>query len=186
MIALRASPRWSRCSSRSRGKDHAVVPLDLFAEPVFARGNLALFIINIAFMGLVMFLPLYLQVARGVSATDSGFALLPLMGGILVASMIVGAGDEPDQGYKPVLVAGAVVTLSRVALMLQIGPDTSRDGLLWRLRAARLRPRPGAGHVHAGDPERGRRRARSASRRRARSSSARSARPSASRCSARC
>ncbi len=117
----------------SRGRPHAVVPLDLFAEPVFARGNLALFVVNIAFTGLVMFLPLYLQVARRVSATDSGFALLPLMGGILVASMVSGQVTSRTKQYKPVLIAGAVVSLIAVALMLQIGPETSRAGLLWRL-----------------------------------------------------
>ena len=117
----------------SRGKDHAVVPLGLFAEPVFAWGNLALFIVNVAFTGLVMFLPLYLQVARRITATDSGFALLPLMGGILVASMISGQVTSRTKVYKPVMIAGGVVSLVAVALMLQIGPDTSRAGLLWRL-----------------------------------------------------
>lgn len=117
----------------SRGKGHAVVPLDLFAEPVFARANLAVFVVNIAFTGLVMFLPLYLQVARGVSATDSGFALLPLMGGILTASVIAGQVVSRTRRYKPILIAGGVVTLVAVALMLQIGPDTSRAGLLLRL-----------------------------------------------------
>ena len=117
----------------SRGKAHAVVPLDLFAGAVFARGNLALFVINIAFTGLVMFLPLYLQVARGVSATDSGFALLPLMGGIVVASMAAGRFASRTKQYKPVLIAGGVVSLVAVGLMLQIGPETSRTGLLLRL-----------------------------------------------------
>ena len=117
----------------SRGKPNAVVPLGLFAVPMFARGNLALFVINIAFMGLVMFLPLYLQVARRVSATDSGFALLPLMGGILVASIVAGQVATRTKQVKPILVAGAIVTLVAVALMLQIGPETSRPGLLLRL-----------------------------------------------------
>jgi len=116
----------------SRGKPHAVVPLGLFAEPVFAWGNLALFLIKIAFTGLVMFLPLYLQVARGVSATDSGFALLPLMGGILTASILAGRVASTTRQYKPILIAGAVVTLAAVALMLQIGPGTTRTGLLLR------------------------------------------------------
>lgn len=117
----------------SHGKPHAVVPLGLFAEPVFARGNLALFVVNVGFMGLVMFLPLYLQVARGVSATDSGFALLPLMGGILVASIASGQVTSRTKQYKPVMLAGAAVTLVAVAMMLEIGPETSRAGLLWRL-----------------------------------------------------
>ena len=80
-----------------------------------------------------MFLPLYLQVALGVSATDSGFALLPLMGGILVASMVAGQVASRTKHYKPVLVAGGIVTLVAVALMLQVGPTTARSGLLWRL-----------------------------------------------------
>lgn len=117
----------------SRGKPHAVVPLGLFAEPVFARGGLALFIVNVAFMGLVMFLPLYLQVARGVSATDSGFALLPLMLGILTGSVIAGRLASTTKQYKPVLVAGGVVTLVAVALMLQIGEATTETGLMLRL-----------------------------------------------------
>ena len=117
----------------SRGKTFAVVPLDLFAGPVFARGNLALFIINVAFTGLVMLLPLYLQVARGVSATDSGFALLPLMGGILIGSIASGQFASRTKQFKPVLVIGGVVTLAAVALLLQVGPQTPGNGLLWRL-----------------------------------------------------
>ena len=117
----------------SRGKDHAVVPLGLFAEPVFARANLALFVINIAFMGIVMFLPLYLQVARGVSATDSGFALLPLMGGVLTGSVTAGRFASKTKQYKPVLVVGGAVTLVAVGLLLGVGPETSRAALLLRL-----------------------------------------------------
>ncbi|MBV8971986.1 MAG: MFS transporter, partial [Sphingomonadaceae bacterium] len=129
----------------SRGKDHAVVPLSLFAVPVFARGNLALFVINIAFTGLVMFLPLYLQVARGVSATDSGFALLPLMGGILIGSVAAGQVTSRTKQYKPILIAGAVLTLVAVALMLAVDQDTSRAGLLWRLALLGLALGPAQG-----------------------------------------
>ncbi len=117
----------------SRDKDHAVVPLGLFANPVFARGNLALFLINVAFMGMVMFLPLYLQVARGVAATASGFTLLPLMGGVLVGSVVAGRVVSATKVYKPVLIAGGIATLAGVGLLLQVGPDTSRTALLLRL-----------------------------------------------------
>ncbi len=117
----------------SRGKDHAVVPLGLFANPVFARGNLALFIVNVAFMGIVMFLPLYLQVARGVAATASGFALLSLMGGVLTGSVIAGRVASTTHKYKPVLITGSVITLIAVALLLQVGPETSQNALLLRL-----------------------------------------------------
>ena len=129
----------------SRGKDYAVVPLALFAEPVFARGNLALSIINIAFMGIVMFLPLYLQVAQRVSATESGFALLPLMGGVLVGSIFGGRFATATKQYKPILVAGGIVTLAGVGLMLQVDTETSRTALMLRLAVLGLGMGPAMG-----------------------------------------
>ena len=41
-------------------------------------------------MALVSFLPLYLRVARGSSASETGLLLLPLMFGIGAGSMITG------------------------------------------------------------------------------------------------
>ena len=129
----------------SRGKAHAVVPLTLFSEPVFRRGNLALVLINFAFMGLVMFLPLYLQVARGVAATQSGFALLPLMGGVLVGSVFAGRLASRYKVYKPLLVGGGALTLVGILLLLQIGPDTSRNAISLRLALVGLGLGPAQG-----------------------------------------
>ncbi|QXQ07249.1 MFS transporter [Sphingosinicellaceae bacterium] len=129
----------------SRGKSYAVVPLGLFAGPVFRRGNVALFLINVAFMGVVMFFPLYLQVARGAGATDSGFALLPFMGGVLSGSIIAGGVARRTQQYKPVLIAGGVVMLVGVVLLMQVGPATSHGFLLFGLAVTGLGLGPAQG-----------------------------------------
>ena len=129
----------------SRGKSYAVVPLGLFAGPVFRRGNIALFLINVAFMGVVMFFPLYLQVARGAGATDSGFALLPFMGGVLSGSVIAGGVARRTQQYKPVLIAGGVVMLVGVVLLMQVGPATSHGFLLFGLAVTGLGLGPAQG-----------------------------------------
>ncbi|PCH61032.1 MAG: MFS transporter, partial [SAR86 cluster bacterium] len=55
----------------------AVMPLDLFQSRVFVIANLSSFVLGMAFMGAVMFMPLYMQVVLGVDATGSGFAMLP-------------------------------------------------------------------------------------------------------------
>ena len=129
----------------SRGKPHAVVPLGLFSGPVFRRGNLALFLINVAFMGVVMFFPLYLQVARGAGATSSGFALLPFMGGVLSGSIVAGTVARRTQQYKPVLIAGGVIMLAGVALLLQVGPATPHWFLLTALATTGLGLGPAQG-----------------------------------------
>ncbi len=110
----------------SRGKSWAVVPLDLFNDPVVARANLALFLVNLGYMGVPMFLPLYLQLVRGLSASQSGFAMLPLLFGVLIGSMVAGRMARKTQAYKPVIVGGSAVSLVALAVLTQMTPDTPR------------------------------------------------------------
>ncbi len=129
----------------SRGKPHAVVPLRLFEGAVFARGNLALFVVNVAFMGIVMFFPLYLQVAKGVGATESGFALLPLMGGVLTGSIAAGSIARRSQQYKPILVGGGIIALIGAAMLMQVQPGGSSDFLLIAMAVTGLGMGPAQG-----------------------------------------
>jgi EmrB/QacA subfamily drug resistance transporter len=115
----------------SRGKSWAVVPLDLFASPVVARANMALFLVNLGYMGVPMFMPLYLQLVHGLSASASGMAMLPLLFGILFGSTIAGQVARRTQAVKPVLVAGGAITMvAMIALTLET-LDTPR----WMLSA---------------------------------------------------
>ena len=110
----------------SRGKSWAVVPLDLFEDAVVARSNLALFLINLGYIGVPMFLPLYLQLVRGLSASQSGFAMLPLLFGILLGSTVAGRTARRTKVYKPVLIVGGVTALLACAAMLLLTPETPR------------------------------------------------------------
>lgn len=111
----------------------AIFPLHLFRSRSFSITNLATFVIGMAFLGVVMFMPLYMQVVQGVSATQSGFAILPLMGGLIFGSMVSGRLVANTGRYKPFMVGGAILLCIGVALLTQIGPDTSSLDLAWRL-----------------------------------------------------
>jgi len=102
----------------SRGKSWAVVPLDLFSLPVVARANIALFLVNLGYIGVPMFLPLYLQLVRGYTASESGVALLPQLFGILLGSMVAGRVARRSLSYKPVLVIGGVIAVLAAAAMM--------------------------------------------------------------------
>ncbi len=110
----------------SKGKSWAVVPLDLFSDPVVARANLALFLVNLGYIGVPMFLPLYLQLVSGLSASQSGVATLPLLFGILAGSMLAGRYARRTKGYKRVLVAGSIVALLAVLLLTQTSASDPR------------------------------------------------------------
>ena len=68
-----------------------IVPLRLFRKKVFSVSNAAGFIVGVAMFGAIIYLPVYLQVVRGVSPTTSGLMLLPIMAGLFIAS--IGSGQ---------------------------------------------------------------------------------------------
>ena len=110
-----------------------IMPMSLLQNPTFAVTNAASFVINMAFLGVVMFMPLYMQLVLGVSATNSGFSLLPLMLGIIIASIASGRWVSHSGHYKPLMIAGCVTLVIGVIFLTQIGPDTTLFQINWRL-----------------------------------------------------
>src|SRR5207247_3842258 len=67
-----------------------ILPLSLFRNRTFAVTSAVGFIVGLSLFGAVTYLPLYLQIVKGVSATKSGLQLTPLMLGLLVTSVLSG------------------------------------------------------------------------------------------------
>jgi EmrB/QacA subfamily drug resistance transporter len=86
-----------------------IIPLRLFRNRIFDAASSAGFIVGLAMFGAIVYLPLYLQIVHGVSATSSGLRLLPLMLGILTTSVISGRVISRIGRYKPFPVAGTIV-----------------------------------------------------------------------------
>ena len=101
-----------------------ILPLDLFGNRVFTLTNAASFVISMAFFGAITFLPLYLQLGLGVSATQSGMIMLPMMFGLILSSTISGRLVTQIGRYKPMMLFGAVMMIVGILLMTQLGPDT--------------------------------------------------------------
>ncbi|ADV67389.1 MDR family MFS transporter [Deinococcus maricopensis] len=115
-----------------RNKD-AILPLDLFQNRTFTISNLASFIINMAFIGIVMFLPLFMQTVQGVSATNSGLSMLPLMAGLILSSITAGNLVSRTGNYKPFLLGGTIILILGVFVLTQIDVHTTRFDLGWRM-----------------------------------------------------
>lgn len=116
----------------SRAKE-AIMPLSLFSNRVFVITNLTSFVIGMAFLGVIMFMPLFMQVVLGVNATNSGFSMFPLMLGLMSGSILSGRMVSRSGHYKPYLVGGAFVLLVGVFLLSGIGPETSLLDLALRM-----------------------------------------------------
>ena len=110
-----------------------LLPLDLFRNKVFSLGNAAAFVVSMAFFGAITFVPLYLQLGIGVSATTSGMALLPMMFGLILSSTVSGRLVTRIGRYKPMMLFGAVAMLVGVFLMTRLTPETTAVGVGWRV-----------------------------------------------------
>lgn len=71
--------------------DDAIIPLRLFRSRVFSMATIMGVLVGFGMFGALLTLPLYLQIVFGLSPTASGFATLPLMAGLLTAS--IGSGQ---------------------------------------------------------------------------------------------
>lgn len=110
-----------------------ILPLALFSIPAFTTTTIASFIIAMAFMGTIVYLPLYLQLGLGFQATNSGLLLLPLMAGLITSATLSGRYVTRTGKYKGVMMAGAGMQFIGLLLMSQLGADAKQMDVIWRL-----------------------------------------------------
>ncbi|MGV8839856.1 MAG: MDR family MFS transporter [Bauldia sp.] len=101
-----------------------ILPLSLFRNPVFSMTSAIGFIVGLALFGAVTFLPLYLQVVQGVSPTASGLQTLPMMLGLLVASIGSGVLISRIGRYKIFPIIGSLLVAIAMGMMTRLGVDT--------------------------------------------------------------
>jgi MFS family permease len=92
---------------------------------VFSVSSAIGFIVGFGLFGAVVFLPQYMQVVRGESATNSGLLLLPVMVGVLFASIGSGQLITRTGHYKLFPIVGTAVTALGLFLLSHLGPTTS-------------------------------------------------------------
>ena len=95
-----------------------ILPLQLFRLNVFTVLSMVGFVMGVAMMGTVTFVPLYLQVARGISPTVSGLQMLPMILGILLASMISGQLITRTGHYRWTPVVGMAILVAGMLFAL--------------------------------------------------------------------
>ena len=104
-----------------------ILPLRLFHESAFRVSAFGGFLVGVAMFGGIVFLPLYLQIVEGASATGSGLRTLPLMAGIVAASVGSGRIIAHTGRYKVFPLWGSA--LMAVGLVLLAWTTQTRSGL---------------------------------------------------------
>ncbi|MHA5052900.1 MFS transporter [Streptomyces sp. SD15] len=103
-----------------------LIPLRLFRDGVFNITGLVGLVIGIALFGAASYLPTFLQMVDGASATESGLLMLPMMGGIVGASVVCGQLITRTGRYKVYPVLGSALSAVGMWLLSRLEVDTPR------------------------------------------------------------
>ncbi len=103
-----------------------VIPLRLFRDAVFNVSSVVGAVIGVALFSAASFLPTFLQMADGASATRSGLLILPMTGGVVLASIASGQLISRTGRYKIFPVLGCALAAVGLWLMSRLDVDTSR------------------------------------------------------------
>lgn len=103
-----------------------LLPLRLFRDSIFNVTAVIGALVGVALFGAASYLPTFLQMVDGASATESGLLMLPMMGGLVLASIASGALISRTGGYKVYPIAGGALSAAGMWLLSLLDEDTSR------------------------------------------------------------
>ncbi|MFF3492780.1 MFS transporter [Streptomyces sp. NPDC002795] len=103
-----------------------LIPLRLFRDSVFNISGLVGMVVGVALFGAASYLPTFLQMVDGASATESGLLMLPMMGGVVVASIVSGQLISHTSRYKLYPILGGALSTAGMYLLSRLEADTPR------------------------------------------------------------
>jgi EmrB/QacA subfamily drug resistance transporter len=102
-----------------------ILPPSLFRNRVFVVTSAVALVVGFALFGALTYLPLFQQIVRGLSPTASGLQLLPVMGGLLISSIISGQVIARVGRYKFFPIAGTAVAAFGMFLLSSLDETTA-------------------------------------------------------------
>jgi EmrB/QacA subfamily drug resistance transporter len=101
----------------------AIIPLRLFNNTAFSTATVLSILVGFGMFGAMLTLPLYLQIVLGYSPTQSGFATLPMMAGVMAASIGTGQIVARTGKYSAFPRTGTATTALGFGILVFMTPD---------------------------------------------------------------
>lgn len=108
--------------ARSLRHENPILNFGLFQNKVFRTANAALFLMGGAFLGVIIFEPLFMVNVLGESATRAGASLIPLSLGVVTGSLLAGQMVSRFGHYKRWMLGGLALLLGGLSLLATMPP----------------------------------------------------------------
>ncbi len=110
-----------------------ILSLDLFKNKVFSVSVLMIFLTSMGMFGAILYIPVFAQAVTGVSATNSGFILMPMMISLVITSALGGQIISRTAQYKPLAIFGVLMIVLGMFLFSKVGLETTKQDLIFRM-----------------------------------------------------
>lgn len=108
-----------------RRADEPILPLHLFRDRNFNLTTVGGLLSSIAFLGIIVYMPSYLQMVTGVSATRAGLLIVPLAAGIQVAALGSGLLASRTGRYRWMPATSVLLLALSLFLLSTLDPTTA-------------------------------------------------------------
>jgi EmrB/QacA subfamily drug resistance transporter len=113
-----------------------LLPLSLFNDSVISVCSIAGFVLGMGMFGIVIYLPLFMQGVLGISATQSGNLLTPMMLGTVGGSVLSGQTISRVGRYKFAALLGSILVAVAMVLFSRMDGSTLRIEVLRNMTVA--------------------------------------------------
>lgn len=104
-----------------------VLPLQLFKNSIFTLSNLSSFLVGAAMFGTIMYMPMFVQGVQGISATLSGYVLMPITLSMVISGAVGGQFVTRTGKYKGIALSG----LAAMACGLLLASTMTENTPIW-------------------------------------------------------
>lgn len=119
---------WALFALRLRAAREPLIPPAVLANPVVRMGMLSACFGMGTFIGLTIYMPIYFETVLGLSASNSGLALIPLMIGTVIGATVSGRLMPNVTHYKRIPMVGLVVAIGATAVLIAFARNLSLVG----------------------------------------------------------
>ncbi len=101
-----------------------IIPMRLFRNSIFSVANSFGFLIGAAMFGVMTFIPVYLQIVKGMTPTESGLAMVPLLAGLFTTSIGGGRVMSRTGRYRWYPTIGSSIVIIAIVMLSTMSADT--------------------------------------------------------------
>ncbi|TPG67864.1 DHA2 family efflux MFS transporter permease subunit [Brevibacillus laterosporus] len=105
--------------------EEPILPVNLFANKIFSSLNGVGFLMSVGMFGAIMFVPLFMQGVVGISPSESGAIMTPMMLTMILTS-VVGSRMVYRWGVKKQILVGMIIMATGFGFLTSMGIDTTK------------------------------------------------------------